>query len=54
LAHAATIGAFAKPENHASIRVLEQCGFKFLRYESALERNHHEVRLEYWSEAASA
>ncbi len=48
------IGAFAKPENHASIRVLEKCGFKFLRYEPALERNHNEVRLEDWSEAASA
>lgn len=45
------IGAFAKPENHASIRVLEKCGFKFLRYESALKRNHYEVRRDDWSNA---
>jgi ribosomal-protein-alanine N-acetyltransferase len=48
------IGAFAKPENHASIRVLEKCGFKFHRYESALERNHYEVRLEDWSDTDAA
>jgi [ribosomal protein S5]-alanine N-acetyltransferase len=45
------IGAFAKPENHASIRVLEKCGFKFRRYEPALERNHYELRREDWSDA---
>jgi [ribosomal protein S5]-alanine N-acetyltransferase len=40
------IGAFAMPENLASLRVLEKCGFHFLRYEPALERNHYEVRME--------
>jgi ribosomal-protein-alanine N-acetyltransferase len=45
------IGAFAKPENHASIRVLEKCGFRFLRYEPVLARNHYEVRREDWSDA---
>jgi ribosomal-protein-alanine N-acetyltransferase len=38
------IGAFARPENAASIRVLEKCGFTFLRYEPALARNHYEIR----------
>jgi len=42
------IGAFARPQNPASIRVLEKCGFKFLRYEPALERNHYEVLREEW------
>ena len=40
----ACIGAFARPQNLASVRVLEKCGFRFLRYEPALERNHYEVR----------
>jgi RimJ/RimL family protein N-acetyltransferase len=43
------IGAFAKMDNHASIRVLEKCGFKLLRYEPALDRNHYELRREEWS-----
>ena len=38
------IGAFARPANAASIRVLEKCGFGLLGYEPALERNHYEVR----------
>ena len=38
------IGAFARPDNAASIRVLEKCGFGLLGYEPALERNHYEVR----------
>jgi len=42
------IGAFAKPENRGSIRVLEKCGFKLLRYEPALERNHYQVRRDEW------
>jgi [ribosomal protein S5]-alanine N-acetyltransferase len=42
----AAIGAFAMPENLASVRVLEKCGFHFLRYEPALERNHYELRME--------
>lgn len=42
------IGAFAMRDNHASIRVLEKCGFKFLRYERILQRNHYELRIEDW------
>ena len=38
------IDAFAKPKNKASIRVLEKNGFKFVRYEPRLERNHYFVR----------
>ena len=37
------IGAFARPENTASIRVLEKCGFRLLGWEPALERNHYEI-----------
>jgi ribosomal-protein-alanine N-acetyltransferase len=43
------IGAFAMPENQASARVLEKCGFKFLRYEPALARNHYDLRAEDWT-----
>ena len=38
-----SLGAFARPDNAASIRVLEKCGFRLLRYEPALERNHYEL-----------
>jgi RimJ/RimL family protein N-acetyltransferase len=38
------IGAFAMPQNQASIHVLEKCGFQFLRYEPALQRNHYEAQ----------
>jgi RimJ/RimL family protein N-acetyltransferase len=37
-----------RPENQASIRVLEKCGFTFVRYEPALERNHYQVRQQDW------
>jgi RimJ/RimL family protein N-acetyltransferase len=37
------VAAFARPENQASIRVLEKCGFELVRYEPALERNHYEI-----------
>jgi RimJ/RimL family protein N-acetyltransferase len=39
-----TIGAFARPDNVASIRVLEKCGFRLLGWEPALARNHYEIR----------
>jgi len=42
------IGAFTMPENRASARVLEKCGFKLLRYEAALLRNYYELRGEDW------
>jgi RimJ/RimL family protein N-acetyltransferase len=38
-----TIAAFARPENAASARVLERCGFSFVRFEPALDRNHYKV-----------
>jgi len=37
------IGAFARPENTASTRVLEKCGFRLLGWEPALARNHYEI-----------
>jgi len=37
------IGAFAHPDNSASNRVLEKCGFHFVGYEASLERNHYEL-----------
>ena len=37
------VSAFAMPDNIASIRVLEKCGFAFLRYEPSLGRNHYEI-----------
>ena len=43
------IGAFTMRENQASARVLEKCGFKFLRYERALDRNHCQLRMEGWT-----
>jgi RimJ/RimL family protein N-acetyltransferase len=37
------VHAFAKPENLASIKVLQKSGFVLLRYESRLQRNHYAV-----------
>jgi len=42
------IGAFAHQENGASIRVLEKCGFRFLRFEPKLDRNHYLIRRGDW------
>jgi ribosomal-protein-alanine N-acetyltransferase len=42
------IGAFARPENRASARVLEKCGFRLLGYEPSLERDRYEARREDW------
>lgn len=39
--NAAEVHAFAKPENEASIRVLQKSGFKALCFEPRLERNHY-------------
>jgi [ribosomal protein S5]-alanine N-acetyltransferase len=46
------IGAFAMPENEASARVLKKCGFKIVRYEPALERNHYELCAKDWNASA--
>jgi ribosomal-protein-alanine N-acetyltransferase len=43
------LGAFARPENQGSIHVLVKCGFKFLRYEPTLERNHYTIRRDDWT-----
>ena len=43
------IGAFAMPQNEASNRVLTKCGFKLLRYEPRLSRNHYEIQAEDWA-----
>lgn len=38
------VHAFAKPDNPASLRVLEKCGFRHLRFEPGLQRNHYLVK----------
>ena len=43
------IGAFVHPNNLASNRVLEKCGFRFVGYEPKLARNQYEIRRESWS-----
>lgn len=48
------IGAFAMPENEASNKVLRKCGFKLLRYEPALRRNHYELQAEDWTARAGS
>ena len=40
----AQVDAYAMAENLASIRVLQKCGFVFLRYEPALQRQRFRVR----------
>ena len=45
------IGAFVRPANAASVRVLEKCGFALMRYEPRLERNRYEIRRAAWEEA---
>jgi RimJ/RimL family protein N-acetyltransferase len=44
------IGAFARPENVGSARVLTKCGFELVGYEPLLERNHYEVKRGSWRE----
>jgi RimJ/RimL family protein N-acetyltransferase len=46
------IGAFVRPANLASVRVLEKCGFTLLGYEPRLERNRYEVQHTAWSSVA--
>lgn len=43
-----TIGAFVSNENGASRRVLEKNGFRFLRYEPQLDRDHFEILRGEW------
>lgn len=42
------IGAFTRPENTASVRVLEKAGFRFFAYEPRIERNRYALRREEW------
>jgi ribosomal-protein-alanine N-acetyltransferase len=37
------VGAFAKPENVASVRVLAKCGFERVRFVPELERNEYRI-----------
>lgn len=37
------VNAFVMPANSASARVLQKCGFQFLRHEGALERDHYRI-----------
>jgi [ribosomal protein S5]-alanine N-acetyltransferase len=38
------IVAFARAENIGSVRVLQKCGFVFLRYLPQMERNYYEIQ----------
>ncbi len=42
------VGAFAKPENAASVRVLVKAGFERVRFVSELERDEFRVSAENW------
>jgi RimJ/RimL family protein N-acetyltransferase len=42
------VGAFVRPANTASVRVLEKCGFARLGYEPRLERDRYEIRRSAW------
>ena len=42
------VGAFARPENPASIRVLEKAGFRLTRFVPKLERNQYRILREEW------
>ena len=39
------VHAFASPKNMASVRVLTKCGFRYLRHEPRLKRNHYIVQV---------
>jgi ribosomal-protein-alanine N-acetyltransferase len=43
-----SIGAFVKPSNEGSLRVLNKCGFQFVRYEAELERDRFLARYKDW------
>lgn len=40
---APAVHAFAHPENAQSVRVLTKCGFRKLRYEPSLQRDHYRL-----------
>jgi ribosomal-protein-alanine N-acetyltransferase len=43
------IGAFVRPANAASARVLEKCGLTLCGYEPRLERNRYAIQRSAWS-----
>lgn len=47
------VGAFARPENPASIRVLEKAGFRRTRFVPKLERNQYRILREEWTVRAT-
>lgn len=44
----AAVGAFVRPANLASVRVLEKCGFTLQGYETRLERDRYEIQRSAW------
>ena len=48
------IGAFVRPANAASARVLAKCGLTRLGYEPRLERDRYEIRRAAWRGSAGA
>lgn len=44
------IGAFARPENEASIRVLEKRGFRYESYNTIIERNYYRITQDTFQE----
>lgn len=47
------IHAYVHPENEASRRVLEKCGFRFQRFEPRLDRDHYIISCEEWCRGAA-
>lgn len=41
------VGAFAKPENVASVRVLEKCGFERVRFVPELKRDEYRISKDF-------
>lgn len=48
------IGAFVRPANGASVRVLTKCGFTRLGYEPRLERDRYEIQRSSWRGAEAS
>jgi ribosomal-protein-alanine N-acetyltransferase len=45
----AEVGAFARPQNRASVRVLQRTGFSFVRYVPELERDQFAISVRDWN-----
>ena len=48
------VNASARPENTASIRVLEKCGLRFVKYVPGAERNLYRITRDEWAASAPA